>query len=175
MAVLSLIGLACFYIALSAIWANFEGIGRARGFAVLDIAVVLSLTSLAGLGGATLSTLLVGRVRRLHALAGGIALIAGAAYGLSRFDGLTTYTVIGATFAFGWFFTVPQLLAAVNGNDPSGRLMIFANAAIAFGVAAGPSVSAPVLAFGGYSSLAISGAVAFALVFLLILPSVRAN
>lgn len=174
-AVMSLIGLTSFYIALSAIWANFEGIGKAHGFVVLDIAVVLSLTSLAGLGGATLSTLLVGRVRRLHALAGGIVLIAGAAYGLSRFDGLTAYTIIGAVFAFAWFFTVPLLLAAVNGNDPSGRLMLFANAAIAFGVAAGPSVSAPVLTFGGYSSLAILGAAAFVLVFLLFLPSVRTN
>lgn len=174
-AVMSLVGLAGFYIALSAIWANFEAIGRAHGFAVLDIAVVLSLTSLAGLGGASLSTLLIGRVRHLHALAGGIALIAGAAFGLSRFEGLTAYTIIGTAFAFAWFFTVPQLLAAVNGNDPTGRLMLFANAAIAFGVAAGPSVSAPVLAFGSYSSLAVSGAAAFVLVFLLLLPSVRAG
>lgn len=173
-AVMSLAGLTGFYIALSAIWANFEGIGKAHGFAVLDIAAVLSLTSLAGLAGASLSALLVGRVRRVHALGGGIALIAAAAYALSRFEGLTAYTIIGTAFAFAWFFTVPLLLGTVNGNDPSGRLMLFANAAIAFGVAAGPSLSAPILAFGTYSLLAALGAAAFILVFLLLLPSARA-
>jgi hypothetical protein len=172
-AVMSLLGLAAFYIALSGIWANFESIGKAQGFAVLDIAVVLSLTSLAGLAGATISALLVGRVRRIHALGAGIAIISTAAFGLSRFEGLTAYTMIGVAFAFAWFFTVPQLLGIVNSNESSGRLMVFANAAIAFGVAAGPSLSAPILTIGSYSLLAVSGAVTFLMVFLLLLPSVR--
>jgi predicted MFS family arabinose efflux permease len=172
-AIMSLTGLVAFYIALSALWANFESIGKTQGFAVLDIAAVLSLTSLAGLAGATLSTLLAGRIAHLHALAGGIALIATAGYGLSRFESLTAYTVVGTAFAFAWFFTVPLLLATVNRNDHSGRLMVFANAAIAFGVAAGPSLSGVIVTQGSYRLLSTLGAAAFLLVFLLVFPSAR--
>jgi MFS transporter, DHA1 family, inner membrane transport protein len=172
-AIMSLAGLVAFYIALSALWANFETIGKSHGFAVLDIAAVLSLTSIAGLAGATLSTLLAGRIARLHALAAGIALIATAGYCLSRFESLSAYTVVGTTFAFAWFFTVPLLLATVNRNDRTGRLMVFANAAIAFGVAAGPSLSGVIVTLGSYTLLSTLGAAAFLLVFLLVFPSAR--
>ncbi len=172
-AIMSLAGLITFYIALSALWANFETVGRSREFDILDIAAVLSVTSLAGLAGATASTVLTGRVKPLYRLIGGIAIIAGASFALGRPGDLTVYTVIGTAFAFAWFFTVPVLLSMVNANDRSGRLMIFANAAIAMGVAAGPAISAVFVSDNDYTLLSMFSTVAFVFVFLLMLPSNR--
>ncbi|MEO8723339.1 MAG: hypothetical protein ABI395_07430 [Sphingobium sp.] len=163
-------GLALFYVALSAIWANFEGIGKAVGFGHEQVAIVLSLTSLAGLAGASLSTLLIGRVPRHHALIAGIMVIAAAAFWLGRLETLTVFTFVGAAFAFAWFFNVPLLLGSVNANDCSGGLMVFANAAIACGVAGGSSLSGLILFHGDYTLLAVLGAAAFGIVLLLMLP-----
>lgn len=171
--ILALLGVFIFYIAISAIWANFERIGHWSGFEGTTIANILSLTSLASLAGASAATLMAGRVGRSALLLFGTVIIAGASLALGMFSTLTIYTLIGLAFAFAWFFSVPFLIASVNANDESGRLMIFTNSAIAIGLAVGPAIAAKLIMGTEFGLLTIAGAGAFIAAFVLLAPSNR--
>lgn len=171
--ILALLGVFIFYVAISAIWANFERIGHWSGFEGTTIANILSLTSLASLAGASSATLMAGRLGRGALLLFGSVIIAIASLALGMFSSLTVYTIIGLAFAFAWFFSVPFLIASVNANDESGRLMIFTNSAIAIGLAVGPAIAAQLIQGTEFNLLTVAGAGAFIAAFILLMPSNR--
>jgi predicted MFS family arabinose efflux permease len=173
---LALVGVFTFYVAISAIWASFERIGHWSGFDAITIANILSFTSLASLAGASAATVFAGRIRRVYLLAAGLVLIACATFALGLFSTITVYSLIGLVFAFAWFFSVPFLIASVNSNDKSGRLMVFTNSAIAVGLALGPVIAATLVVDMDYSLLTISGAMVFVgTLFLLLLSNRKGN
>lgn len=173
--ILALIGVFMFYIAISAIWANFERIGVWSGFEGKTIANILSFTSLASLGGASAATLVSGHLKRHILLIVGLALIAGATFMLGRFSSITAYSIIALVFAFAWFFSVPFIISSVNANDKTGQLMVYTNSAIAIGLAVGPSVAAFLIVGEGFKALTLFGGAVFIAAFLFLLPSNKAS
>lgn len=171
--IMALVGVFVFYVAISALWANFERIGTWSAFDSTIIANVLSFTSLASLAGASFATILAGRAPRSISLAAGLLLLVAASLGLGMFSTLTVYTVIGLIFAFAWFFSVPYLIASVNANDSTGQLMVFTNSAIAIGLAAGPAIAGALITGEDYKGLTIAGSAMFIAALILLLPSNR--
>jgi DHA1 family inner membrane transport protein len=168
---LALLAIFTFYLSLSAIWANFERFGAWANFKTEDIATALALTSLAGLAGASLASVLAGKIPRLALLAIGVVLISAATLSLLKLETLTGYSVTGALFAFSWFFVVPFIVSSVNANDSTGGLMIYANSMIAFGLAIGPALAAILIEDKESKHLLLTASVIFIVSLVLLIPS----
>lgn len=137
-----LVSIFLFYVALSGVWAYLERLATAAGIDFETIGLVLAISSVAGIAGATVASILNTKHGRSVPIIVGFAMLMvsiGMLYGTST---LIFFGAAACIFKFGWTFVLPYMLACITAIDPSGRLITTTNLMIGAGLAAGPALSA---------------------------------
>ena len=172
---LALLAMFVFFLAQGGIWAYLFLIGLEGGLAEQEVANGLMLSGLIGIGGAFVAVILGDRIGRALPLAvsilGGALLLSLLAGGFS----VLSYAAIVSLYGFAWNMSHPYLLASVAGFDRSGRLVTYAVAAQMSGLAAGPAVSATLLADGNYTPVIWTAVTVFTISYVLILVPLLAH
>lgn len=167
-----ILGVLCFYIGLSGIWAFLERIGVANQLDGGFISYALSLASLAGIAGALTASALSSRWGRfLPSAAGfGIILISFVLL-LSKLES-ETYLLAACLFKYAWTFILPYLLGSITAIDSTGRIILLANIMIGGGLALGPAIAGTLIGSGGYQPVIWLGLAFMSLCFVFFLPLV---
>jgi len=145
LAPVGLLALLLFYTAIGGVWAYVERIAHQAGFQADTIGYILSMSSLVGVVGALAATWLSKRYGRLLPSLCGYMLIGLSIFFLFGLNSIVFYTMASLLFKFSWWFTSPYVLANMTNLDPSGRIAILVNFAVACGMGLGPAVAALVL------------------------------
>lgn len=171
-AVCGILGVFCFYIGLSGIWAFLERIGVAYELKPEFIGYTLSLSSLAGVAGALTASALSCRWGRFLPVVAGFCIIAlSLALLLDRLSS-QGYLLAACMFKYAWTFILPYLLASVTAIDKTGRIILLANIMIGGGLAIGPAIAGGLIANGGHRPVIWLGLAFMALCFAFFLPLV---
>lgn len=137
----ALVGLSAAFIYQTGevgVWVYFERIGNAAGLSIHTVAYSLSIATIFGLAGSLTAAAVTTRWGRALPLTCGATLsLVGMSLLMMQLNGLL-FLGIASVFSFGWYFTLPYILASIANADPSGRMVVWGNSTLGFGVAAGP-------------------------------------
>jgi hypothetical protein len=164
-----------FFLAQGGIWAYLFLIGLDGGLAEQEVANGLMLSGIVGIAGAFVPVILGERIGRALPLA---VSVLGGAFLLSLLTGsfdAPYYALIVSLYGASWNMSHPYLLASVAGFDRSGQLVTYAVAAQMSGLAAGPAVSASLLADRNYAPVIWTVVSVFVLSYVLILVPLLAH
>ena len=165
---LGLLGMVCWFIGLSGIWAFLERIGMEVPMQQTSIGSLLSL----GLGLGALASLAVALIGdRYGRYWPPLAAIAAHAVLCFLFGGQLTafaYGLMVLLITFVWNIGLPYLLGLIADSDSTGRMVVLVVTAQAFGNTLGPLVAGQVVELRGLSSVGYSSAL-FCLLALMIL------
>ena len=173
-------GLFLFYIALSGLWAFIERIGVSGGLEPMTIGYILAIASIFGIAGALTASMIDTRWGRLIPISIGVViLVIGMLMLLNvKSDQLnvTIFFVSGALlFKYAWTYILPYFLAAISGQDKSGRSIIITNIFVGGGMASGPAIAVQFIQGDNYSTLITLGIGCMIGCFLLFLPLIITN
>lgn len=136
--VLGLAAVLCFYIALSGVWTFMEAIATGAGIGPSEVAITLSVATVAGIASALLATVLGDTPHRRLFLIGGYV---GMALSVALLFGgpvLLRFAIAAVIFKFAWTFILPYLLSALSDLSAGGHVMNTTNLMIGTGFAIGP-------------------------------------
>lgn len=140
----ALLGLAAvflFYVGLSGVWAFVERVGAQRGLAPAQIGHYLTIATVCGIAGCLTATWVGKRLSHGAALLLGFGTLAGSLVVLRTEFAPGTYLLAASAFKYSWTFALPFILARLNTQDTSGRLVVLANLMIGAGLAVGPFIT----------------------------------
>jgi predicted MFS family arabinose efflux permease len=147
----ALVGVLAYNIGIGIAWAYLFLIGTAGGLGEQPIANALTVSQVAGIGGATVAVFLAHRIGRLIPMTVGI--LAGAAslgLLLGVFD-IVVYAVAVISFNTLWNMVLPYILAAAASFDRKGLMTLYAIAMQMIGLGIAPGIAALTLdESGGY-------------------------
>jgi MFS family permease len=162
-------------LAIGIVWVYIFLVGVEAGISEQWVANALTISQFLGIAGAMMAVLFELRFGRILPLMVGIV---GGALGIALILGSPTALMYGlgvCAFNFLWNLTMPYLLAALAGFDPTGRVVAMGIALQMLGYAVGPALAASLLEANGYdfiNSIAIGLFVAAAV---LLIPGLRAQ
>jgi predicted MFS family arabinose efflux permease len=143
-AMLGLISMLSYYIGVTGVWAYIERLGDGAGLSGAMIGNALAISSLLGLLGAGLATILTAKYGRfLPVLTGHILTIVSISI-LTTSITYSTYIIAACIFNFAWNFVLPYMLACIASVDATGRLVASTNGFVGIGLALGPAMVASV-------------------------------
>ena len=172
LAACGILGVLCFYIGQSCIWAFLGRIGIAYQLDSEFVSYALSLSSLAGIAGALSASALSGRWGRLlPAVAGFGIILLSLALLLNRLPN-AGYMLATCLFQFSLAYTLPYLLGSITAIDSTGRIILLANIMIGGGLAIGPAIAGSMIGSGGYQPVIWLGLAFMSLCFVFFLPLV---
>lgn len=169
-ALLGVVALLGFYVALSAVWTFVGAISNGAGLSPRSNGDILAMATLFGIGGATTATFIGERWRREVLLCSGFGMMIVSMGLLLNQPQLFRYAFAIILFKFTWTFTLPFILANLAELDQSGRLMGVSNLVIGTGLGLGPSLAGYLISHDPtFNYLLVSSAciAALSLVFLL--------
>jgi len=174
--VFGLAAIFLFYVSLSGVWAYLERLGLAAGIELKTVGLVLALSSVAGILGASSATALSAKAGRRLPIIAGFALLLSSIGMLFGTPTLMLFIAAACIFKFGWTFVLPYLLACLTSIDASGRLITTTNFMIGSGLAAGPAISGYLMrGDSSFTMPLLVGIVAGLCSFALIIPLSRKN
>lgn len=127
-------------MALSIIWQFAERLGHQYGFSVTDIAAVLSISVIAGMGGSVVAAVVGDRFGYAAPLLVGLVTTMGCGVLVSVQSGYIGYAVAIALSEFGFLFILPFLIGFGSWLDASGK-----SAALVGGLALTASAISPIV------------------------------
>jgi predicted MFS family arabinose efflux permease len=172
-AMISLCGLMLYFTSQAAVWANVSLIGSSFGLTDGQIALTLSVSTLAGLAGALIAAALGNRLGRVFPLASSLLLALIALCILMGRQAIVLYGAAVAAINFAFNYTTPYQLACLAAVDRSGRSLMISAIVSTLGLALGPFLAAQFLTGAGYQAVNWIGISLFTLSFLLFLPAAR--
>lgn len=172
-AVVALAAQAVYFLAPSAIWAYFEGIGKSFELAIEAVGDALGLASFAGIAGALLVVVMGSRVNRIVCMAAG-TLISIAAIGvLLQASGFAWFLLAAALVNFSWNYTFPYQMGALALFDRDGSVAILSLVVQLSGLSFGPVLASVLLTGADYSAVLWVCMACYILSFALFLLSSR--
>jgi len=142
---LSVLGILLFYIALVGVWTYAERIGTASGLTTTTIGIVLSVTAVLGILGASTAALLAGRVSTLAMIVLGMSMMTLSVWLFHGPQSLLRFIAAASVAKLFWTFVLPFLLSTVTTVDYSGRIVTSLYMVISIGVALGPALAAALI------------------------------
>ncbi|MDJ0926874.1 MAG: MFS transporter [Gammaproteobacteria bacterium] len=138
----TLIGVLAYNVGIGIAWAYLFLIGIAGGLEEQPIANALTVSQIAGIGGALVAVFLAARLGRMIPLSFGILAGAGSLLLLlGEFD-MATYAVAVIVFNMLWNMTLPYILAAAASFDRKGLMTLYAIAMQMIGLGIAPGLAA---------------------------------
>jgi predicted MFS family arabinose efflux permease len=164
---IGLLGMVCWFIGLSGIWAFVERIGSQVPIPQTTIGMLLSLGL--GLGAlASLTVALVGdRYGRFWPPLAAIAVHALICFLLAGKLTVFMYSALVLSFTFVWNIGLPFFLGLIADSDSGGRMVVLLVSAQAFGNTLGPLIAGQIIEVKGMASVGFSSAL-FCLLALMI-------
>jgi len=150
MLVVALASVFAYNIAQGIAWAILFLVGTATGHSEQAVANALLVSNIAAVAGALGAVFLAHRVKRVPAIALGILGGAACIGLLPGSESMAVYLVAVCGFNMLWNFVMPFIFGAVCDMDTQGRMMTPAIAVQMVGLGAGPLLTAPLIAGGGY-------------------------
>lgn len=167
-----ILGVLCFYIGQSSIWAFLGRIGVAYQLDAEFISYALSLSSFAGIAGALSASALTSRWGRFLPSTVGFGIILLSLVLLLSKLSDTGYMLAACMFQFALTFTLPYLLGSITAIDSTGRIILLANIMIGGGLALGPAIAGSLIGSGGYQPVVWLGFAFMSLCLVFFLPLV---
>lgn len=150
---LALVALVVHFAGLSALWAFVERIAVDNGLSGESIGVALSISMLAGLGGALLVTAMADRFGRRIPLWLATGLFLGVCAGFSTSLGWWSFLLLTGLLSFAWNFILAYQMGVISGVDHQGRHAVLIPAAQGLGAVLGPLLGGWGISLGGYPAL----------------------
>lgn len=139
------------FATFSAVWGFMERIGVDNGLEATTVGTILSLSILAGLGGAFLAAFLGNKHGHIMPLLGGLVLTVFAIVGLAYGKGLLVF-VFGACIVNGMLqFTIAYQMGLVAHNDYNGKVAVMIPFILSFSGAMGPGIAGGVVEASGFA------------------------
>ena len=142
---LGVLGILLFYIGLVGVWTYAERIGTASGLTTTTIGIVLSVTAVLGILGASTAALLAGRVSTLAMIVLGMSMMTLSVWLFHGPQSLLRFIAAASVAKLFWTFVLPFLLSTVTAVDYSGRIVTSLFMIISIGVALGPALAAALI------------------------------
>ncbi len=171
----ALVAVLAYNLAIGIVWVYIFLVGVEAGISEQSVANALTLSQFLGIAGAMIAVVFELRFGRIFPLMVGIV---GGTLGIAMILGTPSammYSLGVCAFNFLWNLTMPYLLAALAGFDPTGRIVAMGVALQMLGYAVGPALAAMLLEVNGYdfiNSIAIGLFLASAV---LLIPGLRAQ
>jgi predicted MFS family arabinose efflux permease len=154
MKVIALAGVLAYNIGIGIAWAYLFLIGTAGGLGEQAVANALTVSQVAGIGGAAVAVFLAHRVGRLLPMTFGILAGAGCLVLLLGAVDIATYSVAVIGFNCLWNMVLPYILAAAASFDRKGLMTLYAVAMQMIGLGVAPGLAALTLdESGGYGPI----------------------
>lgn len=167
--ILSVVATLIFYIAIGGVWTFISSIGAHAKIDMNFVNSILAISTIVGILGCFLPSILGGKINRKFALIFGYGLFFISLIMLLNQISNNNFVFAVIAFKFTWMFTIPFILATVGSLDSSGKLMNTVNLAIGAGLALGPVVAGKIIENTGNFNLLIGYTIAvFALSFVVI-------
>lgn len=167
--ILSVVATLIFYIAIGGVWTFISSIGANAKIDINFVNSILAISTIVGIIGCFLPSIIGGKVNRKFALIFGYGLFFVSLIMLFNQVSNNDFVFAVIAFKFTWMFTIPFILATVGSLDSSGKLMNTVNLAIGAGLALGPVVAGKIIENTGNFNLLIGYTIAvFALSFVVI-------
>ena len=167
--ILSVVATLIFYIAIGGVWTFISSIGAHAQIDVNFVNSILAISTIVGIAGCFLPSIIGGKVNRKFALIFGYGLFFASLIFLLNQISNNDFVFAVIAFKFTWMFTIPFILATVGSLDSTGKLMNTVNLAIGAGLALGPVVAGKIIESTGNFNLLITYTIAvFALSFVVI-------
>ncbi|MBS0611740.1 MAG: MFS transporter [Proteobacteria bacterium] len=168
----ALVAMLLYFVAQGVMWAYLFLIGVAGGLPEQQVANGLTVSQVAGVGGAMLAAAVGSRFGRWRPLTVGI--LGGATsllFLIGRFEYLA-FSLWVCVYNFFWNMTHPFLLGSMASFDRRGRVVVNAVAMQMVGLAIGPALAASVITDGHYAPVNWIAIGLFVVSWLCILPPV---
>ncbi|MFW1755007.1 MFS transporter [Acinetobacter wanghuae] len=167
--ILSVVATLIFYIAIGGVWTFISSIGAHAKIDMNFVNSILAISTIVGILGCFLPSILGGKINRKFALIFGYGLFFISLIMLLNQISNNNFVFAVIAFKFTWMFTIPFILATVGSLDSSGKLMNTVNLAIGAGLALGPVVAGEIIENTGNFNLLIGYTIAvFAVSFIVI-------
>jgi predicted MFS family arabinose efflux permease len=137
----------------NALWVFSERIGLRAGLELEQVAIVLGVTTVIGLLGAVLATLLGTRVGRTLPLSLGLGIGALAKWAMVAWQLPLSFITTNVILAIAWFFALPYMLGMTAALDRLGRWSAVAIGAMSCGAALGPGLAGLLIGPTSYAQL----------------------
>nr|WP_174505305.1 MFS transporter [Acinetobacter sp. Marseille-Q1620] len=165
---LSILAILLFYIGISGIWTFFSNIGQHAQIDNQFTNSVLAISTLIGIIGCFLPSIIGDKLNRKYFLTFGFALFFIALVLL--FNHITQHDLMFSIllFKFAWMFTIPFVLATVSMYDSTGKYMNIINLVTGGGLAIGPVIAGKVIETSeNYNSLILYSLILLVLSYLI--------
>ena len=151
--ILGLSGLLALYIAQGGVWSFLDRIGADKHIDPAYVAQALSLSSIAGMSGALLSSWLEVRFGRLKPLAAATLVMAASVLVLRGSTSFVAFAAIVSLFSFAWYFSVAYQFGALAVMDPTRRTVGLGGFVAFGGLTLGPVIAAAVVGDHAFSRI----------------------
>lgn len=158
--VLSVVATLIFYIAIGGVWTFISSIGTHAKIDINFVNSILAISTIVGIIGCFLPSIIGGKVNRKFALIFGYGLFFISLIMLFNQVSNNDFVFAVIAFKFTWMFTIPFILATVGSLDSTGKLMNTVNLAIGAGLAIGPVVAGKIIENTGNFNLLIGYTIA---------------
>lgn len=170
-----LFGVLLYFLAQGAVWSYLGEIGAASGVRADFVGRALAISSMAGIGGALLATLIsthFGRALPLIASAG----VSAASFLLLRGHVSASVFISSAVlFNAAWNFSMPFLSGLCADADTRGRVVCAMGCIQTVGTGLGPAAAALLLGQGGFSSILWMSVAVLVVSVIVVLAGLRAH
>jgi predicted MFS family arabinose efflux permease len=161
------------YVCEDSIWVFSERIGLEAGLDLKWVSLTLSGTTVAGLLGAGVATVLGTRLGRTGPILLGISLSAAARFAVAYAETPAVYVAGLLLWGVAFFFTLPYLMGSVAVLDRMGRWSAAAAGMMTIGAGLAPGTAGLLVELAGYRALGWLSLGGWVLVVALILPALR--
>lgn len=146
----AIFAMAIQFAAFSAVWAFMERIGVDNGLDTAQVGTILSLSILAGFGGALLAAVFGNRYGHIRPLIAGLTATILAVATLAYGKGLVEF-VVGACIINGMLqFTLAYQMGLISHNDYNGKVAMMIPFILAFSGAMGPGIAGGIVEASGF-------------------------
>lgn len=167
---LALIGVGCYFIGITAVWAYMDRIGSELPLTPARIATIVAASQIVAMAGAASASLLAGRLSLTTSLAAGSLMTITGIITLVFAHEMVAFALAVAMISFAWNYVTAPQFAAVALVDTDGALAGLMSTVTGVGAAAGPAFGAGLVGHG-FTPLLVTGALLIVMSLLLIWPA----
>ncbi|MGE4410782.1 MAG: MFS transporter [Sphingobium sp.] len=169
---LALIGVGCYFIGITAVWAYMDRIGSELLLTPARIAMIVAASQIVAMAGAASASLLAGRLSLTTSLAAGSLMTVTGIIILVFAHEMAAFALAVAMISFAWNYVTAPQFAAVAMVDTNGALAGLMSTVTGVGAAAGPAFGSGLVGHG-FTPLLVTGALLILMSLLLIWPACR--
>lgn len=159
-----------YYIGTGGVWPYMSQVGKAQGYTIQTIGILLAVAQIFGVIGAMVPVFLGVRLGRVLPISFSIITSICCLLALLIFSNKLVYALVLQLYMFVWLLFFPYLMGIVSELDPAGRLAGVSYALQSIGFAIGPALAALLISEGGYAALFHLGIGCYLATLILLLP-----